>query len=176
MSSNKASRGVGCASTSDRTRIIYTLAQRIDGITSSECIAIRPELFNVGNTNTTLSWMSRSGRLERRKVNEGKVRSRFFAKPGVPIEQIESALSAQLQLRRMAYRRSEDAARERPCVGVRIRKNIKPIDVYDVIHAGPKITILKGAKYDERYQVDPNLRIAGGFSDLGIGRYLEDSI
>jgi hypothetical protein len=41
--------------------------------------------------------------------------------------------------------------------------------------AQPKVTVVKAPRFDARYGVDPETRVAGGFATMGVGRYLEGS-
>lgn len=42
-----------------------------------------------------------------------------------------------------------------------------------IVTSATKITVCPSIKYDPRYQVDPAMRVVGGFATAGIGRYLE---
>ncbi len=44
-----------------------------------------------------------------------------------------------------------------------------------VVPAGVKRTVCVTPSFDARYQCDPAQRIAGGFADMGVGRYLDGS-
>lgn len=44
----------------------------------------------------------------------------------------------------------------------------------DETRAKPIYTICPAPKWDSRYQIDPAMRVVGGFATLGMGRYIDD--
>lgn len=170
--------------------VIYKMAQRPGGVSSVEVAeALGIEVLKA---SITLRALLIGERLTMRKVQEGRVKTRYFADPAVSLESIDAARAAAHRescSRRsgapkgtkrsdVAKRMAEKHAAKR---AITVRPARQPLpdlaskpQFTPIITSETKVTICPAPLVDHRYQVKPGEQVWGcGFAALRPGHYPE---
>jgi len=99
---------------------IYVLAQRPNGVSAAEVVTATADTFKTchNSASGTLSWMTRTDRVARRKVKEGRTTSRFYADQAVLLSDIESRRENEWR-QKLTGRSGPKVGTKRPDVAVR---------------------------------------------------------
>jgi hypothetical protein len=152
---------------SEAVRIIYALAQRPEGVSSPE-IAAATGIEN-SEVHGHIRWMCDSGRLRKRKVNEGRVRSRFYADPNVSIDVLAAKRAERVRLEHEARLARSNAALREP---FKVKSASTAAVEWRVVDGRRvKVTVCP-AGTDQRFTARPG-DVAQVFGCLGPGRYLD---
>lgn len=149
------------------TRRIYELAQRANGVSSPE-IAKATGIPN-SEVHGHIRWMRDSGKLTRKRVSEGRTKSRFFADPAVSLDVLVRTRSEQV---RASKERQVAASNQAVKAGVKPTSGARAVVEWRVIDGRRvKVTVCP-ASHDTRFTANPS-DVAPLFGCLGFGRYLQ---